>query len=101
MSEIYSELKMYFSNVEEAVVNDGKGAQGIKYEGKMFAMFYKGDLTLKFSPDRVKELIDTGKALPHDPGTGKAMKDRILIPSSKNDTWLDLAKESFEYVSKK
>jgi hypothetical protein len=25
----------------------------------------------------------TGDGLPHDPGTGKPMKDRVLIPDSK------------------
>ncbi len=33
-------------------VNEGKGSQSIKYAGKMFAMFYKGDITLKFSPEK-------------------------------------------------
>jgi len=42
----------------------------------MFAMFYKGDLTVQLSEERVKELIKSKKALPHDPGTGKPMKNR-------------------------
>ncbi|MGL1893631.1 MAG: MmcQ/YjbR family DNA-binding protein [Spirochaetaceae bacterium] len=100
MNDIYTELKTYFGKVEDVVVNSGKGAQGIKYEGKMFAMFYKGDLTLKFDPDRVLELIDSGQALPHDPGTGKPMKDRVLIPSAKKDTWIELTKESLNSVRK-
>ena len=100
MSEVYEELKAYFSEVEDVVVNTGKGAQGIKYKGKMFAMFYKGDLTLKFSPDRVAELIDSGQALPHDPGTGNPMKDRVLIPASKKETWIGLTEASLAYVRK-
>ncbi len=98
MSDVYVEVKAYFEEVEDAVVNAGKGAQGIKYNGKMFAMFYKGDLTLKFSPDRVQELIASGQALPHDPGTGKPMKDRVLIPADKKETWIGLTEESLAYV---
>ena len=101
MEDVYAELKQYFSQVDNVVVNAGKGAQGIKYAGKMFAMFYKGDLTLKFSPAQVTELIEKGRGLPHDPGTGKPMKDRILIPADRRDTWIELTRESLAYVSKK
>lgn len=99
MSDNYDKIKAHFKAVDNVVVNDGRGAQGIKYNGKMFAMFYKGDLTLKFSPERVNELIESGEALPHDPGTGKPMKDRVLIPAEKSDTWIALTEESLVYVS--
>lgn len=99
MDDVYVELKQFFDKISTAEVNQGKGAQGIKYTGKMFAMFYKGDLTLKFSPERVSQLIETGEGLPHDPGTGKPMKDRILIPASKSESWITLTQESLEYVS--
>lgn len=100
MQTVYDDLKKHFNEDERVTVNDGKGAQGIKYNGKMFAMFYKGDLTLKFSPERVKELIESEQALPHDPGTGKAMKDRVLILADKKDSWIALTEESLTYVSK-
>lgn len=98
MSEVYSEIKAAFEKIKDAEVNSGTGAQGIKHNGKMFAMFYKGDLTLQFSPERVLELIASGKAEPHDPGTGKPMKNRVLIPAAKSNTWIKLAQESLEYV---
>lgn len=98
MNDTYDFIKDYFHEIEDAEVNHGKGAQGIKYRGKMFAMFYKGDLTLKFSPERVKSLIESGVAQPHDPGTGKPMKDRVLVPISNKESWIDLTLESLEYV---
>jgi hypothetical protein len=101
VKDIYYDLKQFFVNKKNVEVNDGKGAQGIKYGGKMFAMFYKGELTLKFSPERVTELIASKQANPHDPGTGKPMKDRVLIPASKHKSWIKLAEESLEYVSNK
>lgn len=101
MADVYEELKAYFDKIEEATVNAGKGAQGIKHNGKMFAMFYKGDLTLKFAPERVQELIASGEGEPHDPGTGKPMKDRVLILAAKHDSWTRLTEESLKYVSGK
>lgn len=99
MSDRYANLKQFFKKNNSVEVNEGKGAQGIKYAGKMFAMFYKGDLVLKFSPERIIDLIKSDKGLPFDPGTGKSMKDRILIPASLSETWIQLTKESLEYVS--
>lgn len=98
--DIYIELKTHFSNDPQVVVNEGRGAQGIKHNGKMFAMFYKGDLVIKLSPKRIKELIGSGEGTPFDPGTGKPMKDRVLIPSLKKDLWISLTEESKAYVIK-
>ncbi|MEM7182487.1 MAG: hypothetical protein AAF518_16350 [Spirochaetota bacterium] len=98
MQDIYTEVKQYFQKVQEVEVNSGKGAQGIKYNKKMFAMFYKGELTVKLSPKRVTELIASGDGLPHDPGTGKAMKDRVLIPQKNKKLWIQYCKESLQYM---
>jgi len=92
--DIYDELKDHFRNNPKVVIAEGKGAQGMKHKGKMFAMFYKGDLTIKLKPDNVKKLIENEEGLPHDPGTGKPMKDRILVPASKKDQWIDLCELS-------
>ena len=98
MSDVYKSLKDHFKKDSDVVVNEGKGAQGIKYNNKMFVMFYKGDLTLQFSSDQVQEMINSGLGLPHDPGTGAPMKNRVLIPASKNEHWIKLTEESKKYV---
>ena len=96
--EIYADLKEYFAKDSRVVVSAGKGAQGVKFEGKMFIMFYKGDIVIKLSPERIKELIEVGDGLPFDPGTGKPMKDRVLIPQKKRQFWIPLGEESKMYI---
>lgn len=97
-NEIYDDLKNHFSSVDDVELPGPKGAQGLKHKGKMFAMFYKGDLTVKLSPERVQEVIASGEGKPHDPGTGKPMKDRVLIPSSNKNKWIAFCEESLEHV---
>jgi hypothetical protein len=94
----YAELKLHFSRDKDVVVNSGRGAQGIKYNGKMFIMFYKGDLVVKLAPDRIKELINGNIGEPFDPGTGKPMKDRMLLRVSKKDHWIRISEESKKFV---
>ncbi|MBD3195468.1 MAG: hypothetical protein GF317_10460 [Candidatus Lokiarchaeota archaeon] len=96
--DINDALRQHFSDETQVEVYKGRGAQGIKYNGKMFIMFYKGDLVIKLSPGRIKELIDSGKDLPFDPGTGKPMEDRLLIKASNKDSWISLSEESKSYV---
>jgi hypothetical protein len=96
--DVYKELKEYFMNDDEVVVNSGKGAQGIKHNKKMFIMFHKGNLLIKMSPDRIQELIGSGNGQAFDPGTGKVMKDRILIPRSQKDLWISFCEESKRYI---
>ncbi|MCB1316254.1 MAG: MmcQ/YjbR family DNA-binding protein [Leptospiraceae bacterium] len=97
-TDAYSALKEHFQNVKDVDLPGSKGAQGLKYKGKMFAMFYKGDLSVKLPPERVAELIKTGKGSAHDPGTGKPMKDRLLIPASQKRIWIKMCAESLAYV---
>lgn len=98
MSDPYAELKAHFAAIDDVIVNEGKGAQGMKLGKKMFAMFHKGELLVQLDPKRVAELIALGEVLPHDPGTGKPMKDRVLVPSSKSDSWIALCEESKRYA---
>jgi hypothetical protein len=100
MRNTYKELLDHFVEISDVELPGLKGAQGLKYRGKMFVLFYKGDLTVKLSENRVKVLIETGEGLPHDPGTGKAMKDRVLIPVEKKMSWIKFCEESLNYVRK-
>ncbi len=95
---IYEELKKHFRDNPEVEIAEGKGAQGLKHNGKMFAMFYKGDLTVKLTPNSVNRLIENGVGLPHDPGTGKPMKDRILISAAKQDRWVEMCELSLREI---
>jgi len=100
-SEVYQELKEYFLDDPDLFVNSGRGAQGIKYGKKMIVMFYKGDITVQLSPARVTELINSGEGLPHDPGTGTPMRNRVLPPVSLKNTWIALCEESRDYAKGK
>lgn len=94
MSDPYAAVKAHFGNVDGVIVNSGRGAQGLKVGKRMFAMFYKGDLLLVLPPERVETLINEGIGLPYDPGTGKVMRNRVLIPAAKNRFWIKLCREA-------
>ena len=94
MTDPYASIKSHFEKVAGVTVNTGRGAQGMKVGKKMFAMFYKGDLLLTMPPERVSALIAAERGLPFDPGTGKVMKNRVLVPVSKNRSWIKLCEEA-------
>ena len=98
MSDPYAEVKVHFDKVDAVTVNSGRGSQGMKLGKKMFVMFYKGQLVAQLSPARISELIASGTGLSFDPGTGKPMADRVLIPDTNRDAWIPLCEESLQYV---
>jgi hypothetical protein len=67
---------------------------------KVFAMRAGGDLVLKLAPNRVAELVEDGVAQPNLVG-GRAMKEWANLPPESQSKWLDLARESMEYVRHK
>ena len=99
--DIYAEVKTHFAADETVVVNEGRGSQGIKYGKKMFVMFSKGDLLVQLPPSRVEEVVSAGLAELFDPGTGKPMKDRVLVPAKNRKSWIDFCEESKRYVQGK
>ena len=98
MIDVYADVKAHFDNDPDVEVLKGRGAQGIKRRGKLFVMFMKGDIIVKLPENRVKEIIDLGDGAPFDPGTGKPMKNRILIPASKKDLWIKYSEEAKEHA---
>ena len=64
---------------------------------KVFAMRVGDDLVLKLPPKRVAELIEAAVAGPHVVA-GRPMKEWALIEPAQEKRWLDVAKESLEYV---
>ena len=98
-ADVFAAVKAHFAHSDAVTVNSGRGSQGIKYGKKMFVMFYKGQLLVQLAPKRVAELIESDEGLPHDPGTGKPMTNRVLIPAFRQEQWIELCEESLRYVS--
>ena len=94
MPDPYAAVKAHFADVDGVTVNAGRGAQGLKVGSKMIAMFGKGDLLLKLPPERVQAHIAAGRGLPYDPGTGKVLKNYLVVPAAKKRSWIRLCEEA-------
>jgi len=89
---MYQEIKDHFNKNNEVIVNAGKGAQGIKYKGKMFCMFSKVGIMFQFPPDKVQELVGEG--------IGEAVsyaKNRVVISEENKDKWIELTELSLQF----
>ena len=76
-----------------------KQGNSLKFKKKMFAMLNKGNFVIKLSGERVNQLRASGEGLPYDPGTGKHMKEWIIIPLENSEKWIDYAQEAKEFVT--
>jgi hypothetical protein len=74
------------------------GSNGIKVDGKIFAMLSRGALVVKLPKDRVTALVGEGRGKHFDPGHGRLMKEWLSLLGPRKD-WLDLAKEAHAFVS--
>jgi hypothetical protein len=75
------------------------GSNGLKVNGKLFALFTQGTLVVKLPKDRVAELVATKVGRQFDPGHGRLMKEWLTVTSAKA-SWIDLAKEAHDYVGR-
>jgi hypothetical protein len=73
------------------------GSNGLKADGKLFALFTQGTLVVKLPRGRVAELIADKVGQAFDPGHGRLMKEWLTVTSAKA-AWVELTKEAFEFV---
>ena len=74
------------------------GSNGLKANGKLFALFTQGTLVVKLPKDRAAALVASGVGKPFDPGHGRLMKEWLTVMSAKA-SWTSLAKEAHQFVS--
>ena len=79
----------------------GFGRSAIKVNGKIFAMFVRGQLVLKLPGDRVDELIATGHGSSFDANKGKPMREWLALNATSDLAWLPLAREALSFASGK
>lgn len=75
------------------------GSNGLKVNGKLFAMVTKGRLVVKLPKERVDALVASRAGENFDPGHGRKMKEWISITSSRL-SWVDLAREAHDFVKR-
>ena len=89
---MYQEIKEHFNKNKEVIVNVGKGAQGIKYKGKMFCMFTKVGIMLQFPPEKVQELVKDGIG-----ETVSYANNRVILSEENKDKWIELTERSLQF----
>ena len=75
-------------------------ANSLCVRNKLFAMRVGDDLVLKLPPKRLAELIAARVCVPHVVG-GRPTTEWARLSPTKATKWLDLAKESLDYVRSK
>ena len=76
-----------------------KQGESLKIKKKMFAFPTKdGNIIVKLPKERVTELLGSGEGLPYDPGSGKIMKEWVIIPSKYSDKWFDFVEEAMKFA---
>ena len=70
---------------------------GLRVDGRIFAMLWRGRLVAKLPRARVDALVDGGNGDRFDPGHGRLMKEWVSVAEGDED-WLELAREAYAFV---
>jgi len=83
------------------VITRGKmfGMPCLKVNGKIFACFWAGGLSVKLPVEEVAKATETSGIAILDPmGNNRPMKEWILIDEKTSKLWVECAVQSYDYV---
>jgi hypothetical protein len=103
-----AELRERYDDLIDALIGEpgvtppnrksGFGRSALRYNGKIFAMFVRGRLTLKLPEQRVSELVGGGHGVSFDANKGVPYREWFSLgPDDKRD-WLELATEALSFA---
>ncbi|HLG73226.1 MAG TPA: hypothetical protein VK009_22620 [Chloroflexota bacterium] len=72
------------------------GSNGLKVDGRIFAMLVRGRLVVKLPRNRVDELVAAGEGERFE--TARVMKEWLTLSPSSGLDWLELAREALAFV---
>lgn len=75
----------------------GFGRGGLWFKGKIFVLLVQDQLVVKFSEQRVDELVAAGAGERYAPSQGRLMKEWLALGPGSD--WLPFAREAMEYVA--
>jgi hypothetical protein len=78
----------------------GFGRGALRANGRIFAMFVRGQLVLKLPKPRVDDLVDAGHGVRFDANKGTPMKEWLALSNDSELAWPDLAREALEFVGR-
>jgi hypothetical protein len=94
-SEVFANVMQHFL----AMNHVKKQGNSLKFETKMFAMLNKDRFVVKLPANRVNELLSSGEGLSYDAGTGKQLKEWVIISTISLEKWVEFALEAKDFVS--
>ncbi|WP_410636873.1 hypothetical protein [Amycolatopsis sp. lyj-346] len=78
----------------------GFGRTALRTNGRIFAMFVRGQLVLKLPGSRVDELVEGGHGVRFDANKGTPMKEWLALDTGSPQPWAALAEEALEFVGR-
>jgi len=75
------------------------GNEGLRFEGRIFAMLVRGELVVKLTPERVTSGIAGGEGRAFEPGTGRVMRAWFTSSLDRVGTWRGLVDDAFDLAT--
>ena len=97
----FEDLVTEFSDTDGVTLPHGGGGFGrsaLRYRGKIFAMFVRGDLVVKLPARRVDELAVAGHGQRFDANKGTPMREWLAVHPDSPLTWSALAREALDFA---
>jgi TfoX/Sxy family transcriptional regulator of competence genes len=76
--------------------------EGLKVDGKLYAMVVRGRLVVKLPEAQAAELTEEGDAIPFEPRPGRLMREWVMIDppaTADHGEWRHLIEDAGDYVT--
>ena len=90
IEQVFTQVLNHFLGQKEVK----KQGNSLKFKKKMFLMLNKERFIVKLPAERVAALIESGEGLPYDAGTGKPLKEWLIISGIDLESLIKFGEEA-------
>jgi hypothetical protein len=94
IDQLFNQILNHFLSQKEVK----KQGNSLKFNRKMFLMLNQERFIVKLPAERVAALIESGEGLPYDAGTGKQLKEWLIISGNDLKFWIKFGEEAKAYA---
>jgi hypothetical protein len=99
--ELFDQIAASYASEPGVTYGLGWHNEGLKVDGRIFAMVVRDGLVVKVPADQAADLVEAGQGAAFEPRPGRKMREWVVIDRLDPTSWRRLIADAHHYVGER